>query len=61
MRETIQPSELEALRTLISRETNAVEIAKMQKELQDKEIEFSLQHEERLKQLESEPYIMGNK
>ena len=54
-------NELEGLRQLISRESNMVEKAKLQKELLEKEHQYNLNYEERLKEIENEHYYLGSK
>lgn len=50
----VTQSDVEYLRILLTRETNMVEAAKLQKELQEKEALLYLQHEARLKEIEND-------
>lgn len=59
--EIITGSEIEWLRIQLSRETNYIEAAKMQKELIEKEALYDKQFRERLKEIESQPSIFGSK
>jgi hypothetical protein len=52
-RETISENELEGLRSRLSRESNNVEAAKLQKELYEKEALYHEQFVNRLKEIEN--------
>ena len=54
MDQEITASELEYLRIRLSRETNYVEAAKLQKELEEKEAIFNEQFARRLKEIEND-------
>lgn len=57
----ITASELEYLKIRLARETNYIEAAKLQKELMEKEAIYNEQFIKRLKEIENESYIIGNK
>ena len=61
MEETITSSELEYLRIQLARETNYITAAKLQKELQEKELIYDEQFRKRLKEIENQPSIFGSK